>query len=90
MGRGRRSMNVPGQTKARRQPDPGRRDRLIDVAIDVIADRGVAGATHRAVAEAADVPLGSTTYYFSTLDDLHREAIGRHSGDVPSTAEGGR
>ena len=65
--------------RSRRQLDPGRRDRLIDVAIDVIADRGAAGASHRAVADAAGVPLGSTTYYFATLDELHLEAMSRHA-----------
>ena len=65
--------------RPRRQLDPGRRDRLIDVAIDVIADRGAAGASHRAVAEAAGVPLGATTYYFASLDELHLEAMGRHA-----------
>ncbi|SEC81528.1 DNA-binding transcriptional regulator YbjK [Rhodococcus koreensis] len=64
------------------QRDPGRRDRLVDVAVEVIAERGVAGATHRAVAEAAGVPLGSTTYYFKSLEDLHAEAITRHAANI--------
>ncbi len=53
-----------------RRTDPGRRDRLIDVALDVIAERGVAGTTHRSVAAAADVPLGSMTYHFTSRDEL--------------------
>lgn len=36
----------------------------------MIAENGVGGLTHRKVAEAADVPVGSTTYYFTDLDDL--------------------
>jgi len=31
----------------------------------VVAAGGLAGLTHRAVADEADVPLGSTTYYFA-------------------------
>jgi DNA-binding transcriptional regulator YbjK len=31
--------------------------------------------THRDVAAAADVPLGSTTYYFATKEELLREAL---------------
>jgi TetR/AcrR family transcriptional regulator, regulator of biofilm formation and stress response len=36
----------------------------------VVAERGVEGLTHRAVAAHAGVPLGSTTYHFASLDDL--------------------
>jgi DNA-binding transcriptional regulator YbjK len=36
----------------------------------VVAERGVEGLTHRAVAAFAGVPLGSTTYHFASLDDL--------------------
>jgi DNA-binding transcriptional regulator YbjK len=50
--------------------DPARRERIARAAIAVVAERGVEGVTHRAVAAAADVPLGSTTYHFATLDDL--------------------
>lgn len=53
-----------------RRYDPGRRQRLIDAAIRVVGDKGIAGLSHRTVAAEADVPLGSTTYHFATLDDL--------------------
>ncbi|MCK7621962.1 TetR family transcriptional regulator [Streptomyces sp. RS10V-4] len=53
-----------------RRYDPGRRQRIIDAAITVVGERGIAGLSHRAVAAAADVPLGSTTYHFAGLDDL--------------------
>src|SRR3954470_401944 len=53
-----------------RRYDPDRRRRIIDAAIRVVAERGIAGLSHRAVAAEADVPLGSTTYHFATLDDL--------------------
>ncbi|UNO42734.1 TetR family transcriptional regulator [Streptomyces sp. MST-110588] len=53
-----------------RRYDPDRRQRIIDAAIRVIGARGIAGLGHRAVAAEADVPLGSTTYHFATLDDL--------------------
>jgi DNA-binding transcriptional regulator YbjK len=56
--------------RGRGPTDPGRRARIADAAIAVVAERGVEGVTHRAVAAAADVPLGSTTYHFATLDDL--------------------
>ncbi|MFD7507714.1 TetR/AcrR family transcriptional regulator [Streptomyces sp. NPDC059850] len=53
-----------------RRYDPERRQRLIDAAIAVVGERGIAGLSHRAVAAEADVPLGSTTYHFASLDDL--------------------
>jgi TetR/AcrR family transcriptional regulator, regulator of biofilm formation and stress response len=49
--------------------------RISLAALEVVGDRGVEGLTHRAVAEAAGVPLGSTTYHFKTLDDLLIAAI---------------
>lgn len=47
-----------------RRYDPERRQRIIDAAITVVGERGIAALSHRAVAAAADVPLGSTTYHF--------------------------
>lgn len=44
-------------------------------ALDIVAERGVEGLTHRAVAQKAGVPLGSTTYHFKALDDLLAAAI---------------
>ena len=61
-----------------RKRDPERRRReIIDAAVEVIADVGTGRATHRAIAERAGVPLGSTTYYFPTLDDLVAAALER-------------
>ncbi|MFF0447763.1 TetR/AcrR family transcriptional regulator [Streptomyces sp. NPDC004609] len=53
-----------------RRYDPERRQRIIDAAIRVVGRAGIAGLSHRTVAAEADVPLGSTTYHFATLDDL--------------------
>jgi DNA-binding transcriptional regulator YbjK len=53
-----------------RRYDPERRQRIIDAALRVAARDGIAGLSHRTVAAEADVPLGSTTYHFATLDDL--------------------
>lgn len=80
-------MGAPtaGRPAAGRRPrrhDPGRRDRLIDAAITVIAERGVAGTTHREIARVADVPLGSMTYHFASLDEVLAEAFTRHADSV--------
>jgi len=58
-----------------RRYDPDRRQRIIDAAIRVVGEKGLAGLTHRTVAVEADVPLGSTTYHFKTLDELMVAAL---------------
>ncbi|WP_407553736.1 TetR family transcriptional regulator [Streptomyces sp. Pv4-95] len=64
-----------------RRYDPDRRQRIIDAAIAVVGERGIAGLSHRTVAAAADVPLGSTTYHFATLDDLLVAALQQVNGE---------
>lgn len=58
-----------------RRYDPERRQRIIDAAIRVVGAKGLAGLSHRSVAAEADVPLGSTTYHFRTLDELMVAAL---------------
>ncbi|MFE9781567.1 TetR/AcrR family transcriptional regulator [Streptomyces sp. NPDC005775] len=60
-----------------RRHDPERRERIIDAAIRVVGAHGIAGLSHRSVAAEADVPLGSTTYHFATLDELLVAALRR-------------
>jgi DNA-binding transcriptional regulator YbjK len=71
----------PGAAAPRRvrRHDPGRRDRLIEAALTVLAEKGVAATTHREIARAADVPLGSMTYHFASLDEVLSEAFTRHA-----------
>ncbi|MFI9079431.1 TetR/AcrR family transcriptional regulator [Streptomyces sioyaensis] len=64
-----------------RRYDPDRRQRIIDAAITVVGERGIAGLSHRSVAAAADVPLGSTTYHFATLDELLVAALRQVNGE---------
>ncbi|MFC8721211.1 TetR/AcrR family transcriptional regulator [Kitasatospora sp. NPDC057198] len=47
-----------------------RRTLLADAALDVLADEGVRGLTHRAVDRAAGLPPGSTSAYFRTRSAL--------------------
>jgi len=58
-----------------RRYDPDRRQRIIDAAIRVVGEKGLAGLSHRTAAAEADVPLGSTTYHFKTLDELMVAAV---------------
>ncbi|GAA4602762.1 DNA-binding transcriptional regulator YbjK [Actinoplanes octamycinicus] len=57
------------RTQRARDPE-ARRAALAVATMEVIAESGVGRTTHRAVAARAGLPLGATTYYFPTLDDL--------------------
>lgn len=63
--------------KARRRRDPeARRREIVEAAAELIVEIGVDALTHRKVAARACVPLGATTQYFDTLDDLRDAALG--------------
>ncbi|KAA8969522.1 TetR/AcrR family transcriptional regulator [Mycobacterium sp.] len=52
-----------------------RRYALISAAADLLREDGFEAVRHRAVARRAGLPLASTTYYFSSLDDLITSAV---------------
>lgn len=70
-----------------RRFDPTRRDRIIDVTVDAVAELGVAGISARRIAARADVPLGSMTYHFTDMDELLHEAFTRFSESVADRFE---
>ncbi|MFB4354236.1 TetR family transcriptional regulator [Microbacterium sp. LS_15] len=76
-----------GGSRSGRKNDPERRDRIIAACLDVIAESGVAGASHRRIAEAAGVPLGSMTYHFDGIDELLHEAFTRFSHTISTRFE---
>jgi DNA-binding transcriptional regulator YbjK len=59
-----------GPPERRTRNPEARRAALATAVIEVIAEAGIGRTTHRAVAARAGLPLGATTYYFPTLDDL--------------------
>lgn len=75
------TRRAAARRRARRH-DPDRRERIIEACLDVIAERGVAGTSHRLVAAAADVPLGSMTYHFTGMNELLHEAFARFARTV--------
>jgi len=81
------AVSTASAPTGQRRYDPGRRDRIIDACLDVIAEAGVAGTSHRKVAEAADVPLGSMTYHFTGMRDLLHEAFSRFAHTVSQQFE---
>jgi DNA-binding transcriptional regulator YbjK len=52
-----------------------RRYALVSAAADLLSEGGFEAVRHRAVARRAGLPLASTTYYFSSLDDLIASAV---------------
>lgn len=53
----------------------GARARIVDAALALIGEQGVAGLTNRRVAVAAEVSLGSVTYHFASQRALLRECL---------------
>ncbi|WP_219910497.1 MULTISPECIES: TetR/AcrR family transcriptional regulator [Corynebacterium] len=47
-----------------------KRSAILDAAITLLLSEGLKGVTHRQVAAAASVPVGSIGYYYSTRDKL--------------------
>ncbi|CDQ45203.1 MAG: TetR family transcriptional regulator [Mycolicibacterium neoaurum] len=52
-----------------------RRGALVSAAADLLCEGGIDAVRHRAVAARAGLPLASTTYYFSSLEDLIAKAV---------------
>jgi AcrR family transcriptional regulator len=47
-------------------PNAARRAQILDAAIDILADTGIGGVTHRQVDDRAGLPPGTTSNYFRT------------------------
>jgi len=62
-----------------------RRRDILQATARVIAAEGLEAVTHRRVADEAAVPLGSTTYYFASRDDLVREAFRHYAAETLAT-----
>jgi len=52
-----------------------RRELILQTTLQLIARGGIDVVTHRRVADAAGIPLGSTTYYFQSRDHLLRDTF---------------
>ncbi|WP_031073483.1 TetR/AcrR family transcriptional regulator [Streptomyces sp. NRRL S-118] len=70
---------------------PDRRTLLADAALDVLADEGIRGLTHRAVDRRAALPLGTTSAYFRTraalLTGLVTRLVQRDQAELHAMAE---
>ena len=61
---------------------PGKRERLVGSARQVLHEQGVHKTTLADVAQAADVPVGNVYYYFKTKDELVEAVIDDHARDI--------
>ena len=67
--------SISGVTAAVTPKGERRRHALVSAAADLLCQGGFEAVRHRAVARRAGLPLASTTYYFSSLDDLLVHAV---------------
>jgi TetR/AcrR family transcriptional regulator, transcriptional repressor for nem operon len=76
--------SIPGQATAV-QRRPGKRERLIAAAMQLVHQQGIERTTLAEIAEAADVPAGNVYYYFKTKDDVIAAVIEAHAQQVKAT-----
>lgn len=70
------SVDVDQESTAAR---PGKRERLVDAACDLLHRQGVARTTLADIAQSADVPVGNVYYYFKTKDDIVAAVLDVHA-----------
>ena len=58
-----------------------RKDAILRAAIELVGEEGPDALTHRAVAERAGVALSATTYWFSSKEEIFREAVALAAGE---------
>lgn len=76
-------IDLPRRRERSRASGEQRVRKILDAVIQIIGTKGPQAVTHRAVAEIAEVPLGSMTYYFHDIDDLLEQAM-LHALEVES------
>ena len=59
----------------RRLPPEERRAQLLEIAVDVFAERGLGAARHAEIAERAGVAVSTVFVYFPTREDLVRDVL---------------
>lgn len=61
---------------------PGKRERLVASAADLLHRHGAERPTLAEIAQAANVPAGNVYYYFKTRDDLVRAVVERRAAEI--------
>jgi len=76
------SITGPATAAGRR---PGKRERLIAAAMQLVHAHGVERTTLADIAKAADVPPGNVYYYFKTKDEVIEAVIQAHAQQIKAT-----
>ncbi len=66
---------------------PGKRERLVAGAREVLHAQGVERTTLADIAEAAEVPVGNVYYYFKTKDELVEAVVASRIADTEAALE---
>jgi AcrR family transcriptional regulator len=69
-------------------PRPGKRERLVEGAREVLHRQGVEATTLADIAAVADVPIGNVYYYFKTKDELVQAALEAHAREITTRLAG--
>jgi AcrR family transcriptional regulator len=77
-----------GVTTATSERRPGKRERLVAAAIELLHQQGVERTTLADIATRADVPVGNVYYYFKTKDDVIAAVVDAHAEFVRDTLAG--
>jgi AcrR family transcriptional regulator len=64
---------------------PGKRERLVAAATQLLHEQGIERTTLADIAKAADVPAGNVYYYFKTKDEVIAAVIEAHTQQVRAT-----
>jgi TetR/AcrR family transcriptional regulator, transcriptional repressor for nem operon len=64
---------------------PGKRERLVAAATQLLHQQGIERTTLADIAKAADVPAGNVYYYFKTKDDVIGAVIEAHVQQIETT-----
>jgi AcrR family transcriptional regulator len=64
---------------------PGKRERLVAAAVQLLYQQGIERTTLADIAAAAQVPAGNVYYYFKTKDEVISAAIDAHAQQIRAT-----
>ena len=67
------------------QQRPGKRERLVGAATQLLHEQGIERTTLADIAKAADVPAGNVYYYFKTKDEVIAAVIEAHVQQIKTT-----
>ena len=64
---------------------PGKRERLVAAAVQLLHQQGIERTTLADIAKVADVPVGNVYYYFKTKDEIIAAVIEAHAQQITAT-----